>query len=80
MSDLDDILEYRRKLDQAHRRVAMAEGALKQTFLRLRKEYKCRGIPHGRKLLHEAQERLAKLEHKAEKKLKAFTDKWKEQL
>jgi len=80
MSDLDDILEYRRKLDQKRRNVAMVEGALKQTLLRLKEEYGCKTIEQARKVHERLQTDLVHKKRTAKKKQTAFEKKWQEHL
>jgi len=80
MTDLDNILEHRRKLDQKRRNVAMVEGALKQTLLRLKEEFGCKDIKRARKLYEQLQRDLAHKKDVAEKKQTAFEKKWQEHL
>lgn len=80
MSNLDNILEHRRKLDQAHHRTAMVEGAVRQVMLQIKQEYGCRTIEQARKVHERLQTDLVHKKRMAEKKQTAFEKKWQEHL
>lgn len=80
MSDLDQVLQYREKVEQAQRRVAMAEGGLRRAMKELAERFKCKSVLIGQKTLVTLKARRLKSQQEAEDKLEAFEDKWKEHL
>lgn len=80
MSNLDEVLQYRKKLNQTHRQLAMAEGALSQAIKELNQKHQCKTIIKGKSKLKKLQNRHNKLLDEADAKLIKFQQKWKDQL
>lgn len=80
MNDLDKVLQYRRKVDEAKERIAKAEGRLESAMESLLHGYVCGTVKAGRQALHDLQQKRDKAEREAKEKLKAFTERWKGKL
>jgi hypothetical protein len=80
MSTLDEVLEYRQRVERSQRNVAMAEGALKRSMSDLSEQFGCKTVQAGRNKLKVLTRKRKEAEREAEKKLEAFTEKWKEHL
>jgi recombinational DNA repair protein RecR len=80
MNSLDEVLQYRRRVDDARQRVAKAEGRLESAMEQLSHGYGCGTVQAGRLALKELQRKRDKAEEVAKKRLKAFEQKWKEHL
>jgi hypothetical protein len=80
MSNLNEVLQYRRRVDDARQRTAKAEGRLESAMEQLSRKHGCKTVQAGRLALKELQRKREKVEAEAEKKLADFTEKWKESL
>ena len=80
MSRLDKVIELRSQVDQAHRQVAMAEGALERAVEDLSHGYGCNNAKDGSRVLQHLESKVHKLRGRMNRKLTAFEDKWKDQL
>lgn len=80
MSTLDEVLEYRQRVERSQRNVAMAEGALKRSMSDLSERFGCKTIQAGRSKIKSLTRKREEAEREAEKKLKTFEEKWKEHL
>jgi hypothetical protein len=80
MSNLDKVLQYREQVDEAHRQVALSEGALQHAIKNLSADFNCDTVEDGEILLSRLQNKIKKLNKKISKKQRAFENKWKDQL
>lgn len=79
MNNLNKILQYRKQIDQAHRQVAMAEGALERSLKDL-SDLGCDSIAEGETKLKRLRTKVAKLKKEANDKLTQFEKKWRDVL
>lgn len=80
MSTLDKVIHHRRKVDQAHRQVAVAEGSLKRAMEDLSQKYKCSTISKGKEHLQELKTTARRLQKQTDAKLSTFEKKWSDYL
>jgi hypothetical protein len=80
MTSLDEVLQYRRRVDDARQRVTKAEGRLESAMEQLASKYGCKTVQAGRLAWKELQRQRDKAERGAKEKLKEFEDKWKDHL
>ncbi len=80
MTSLDEVLQYRKRVEQKRKQAAKAEGRLESAMERLSHDHHCKDVKAGRKALEELRQTREKTERIANKKLTSFAEKWKDQL
>jgi len=77
MTSLDEVLEYRQRMEQCQRNVAMAEGALKRSMADLSERFGCKTVQAAQSRLKVLTRKRERAGREADTKLKAFEEKWK---
>lgn len=80
MKDLSKITQYRKKVDQAHKQVVIAEGSLTRAMDELEQKHGCSTISEGKTVLRKLQNKAKRLRKKANDKLSTFEEKWRDKL
>lgn len=77
---LNEVLEYRKAIDEAQIEIARAEGKLEAAMSQLWTEHQCRNYPRGEERLKKLRKELATLKTLGAGKMKTFKTRWKRQL